>query len=257
MSNIIVEHQDDITVIRIDRPEVRNAVDGPTAKELADAFLAFEGDANRNVAVLTGTGGTFCAGADLKAVADGRGNRIDVDGTGPMGPTYLQLSKPVIAAVEGFAVAGGLELSLWCDLRVAARDATFGVYCRRWGVPLIDGGTIRLPRMIGHSHALDMILTGRGVTGDEALRMGLANRLCEPGEALETAIGLAATLSTFPQQCMRSDRTSSYEQWGMSIGDALHNENRLGAAVIRSGETREGASRFAAGHGRHGDFDDL
>ena len=257
MTNIIVEHQDELTIVTINRPDVRNAVDGPTATELATAFRAFDEDDSKKVAILTGASQTFCAGADLKAVADGRGNSVRREGDGPMGPTYLQLSKPVIAAVEGHAVAGGLELSLWCDLRVAARDAVFGVYCRRWGVPLIDGGTVRLPRMIGHSHALDMILTGRAVSGEEAKQIGLANRLCEPGAALETSIELAETLARFPQRCMRSDRQSSYEQWSMPLADAISNENRLGTEVIRSGETREGASRFAAGHGRHGNFEDL
>ncbi len=179
---------------------------------------------------------------------------MGLDGDGPMGPTRMLLGKPVIAAVEGHAVAGGLELALWCDLRVAARDAVFGVYCRRWGVPLIDGGTIRLPRLIGHSHALDLILTGRGVSGDEAKSMGLANRLTEPGEALAGALELAHGLSRFPQRCLRSDRTSSYLQWSLDLDAALREETWLGREVIRSGETQAGASRFAAGAGRHGDF---
>jgi enoyl-CoA hydratase/carnithine racemase len=243
-----------VAVVTIDRPHARNAVDGPTAQLLADAFRRFEVDDDLSVAVLTGADGTFCAGADLKGISDGRGNRVDADmtGDGPMGPTRMLLAKPVIAAVEGHAVAGGLELALWCDLRVAAHDAVFGVYCRRWGVPLIDGGTIRLPRLIGHSHALDLILTGRGVSGEEALRMGLANRLCATGAALETAVALAQQIAAFPQICMRSDRRSSYEQWGMSLTDALANEIRHGLDVIRSGETLAGAARFAAGEGRHG-----
>lgn len=244
-------------VVTIDRPEVRNAVDGPTAAALAEAFRRFDGDAALDVAVLTGAQGTFCAGADLKAVADGRGNRVTGDGDGPMGPTRMQLGKPVLAAVEGHAVAGGLELALWCDLRVAARDAVFGVYCRRWGVPLVDGGTVRLPRLVGMSHAMDLILTGRGVSGDEARSMGLVNRLAEPGQALEAALALAGELGRFPQRCLRSDRASAYRQWALAWNDALREETRLGLEVIRSGETREGASRFAAGAGRHGDFDDL
>ncbi len=245
-----------ITVITIDRPEVRNAVDGPTAAELAAAFRRFEDDETKSVAVLTGANGTFCAGADLKAVSDGRGNQVREDGDGPMGPSRMLLSKPVIAAVEGFAVAGGLELAVWCDLRVAATDAVFGVYCRRWGVPLIDGGTIRLPRLIGQSHALDMILTGRGVSGDEAHRIGLANRLVEPGTARQAAITLAQEIARFPQRCMRGDRESSYKQWSLPLDDALLQETRIGLDVIRSGETLEGATRFAKGAGRHGSFKD-
>jgi enoyl-CoA hydratase len=245
---------DHVFVVTIDRPEVRNAVDGPTATLLADAFRSFEADDSLHVAVLTGAGGTFCAGADLKAISDGRGNRVDTDITfdGPMGPTRMLLSKPVIAAVEGFAVAGGLELALWCDLRVAADDATFGVYCRRWGVPLIDGGTVRLPRLIGHSRALDLVLTGRGVQGDEALQMGLVNRLVAPGAALAAAVTLAHEIAALPQVCLRSDRQSSYEQWSLDLPEALARETALGLATIRSGETLAGAARFAAGEGRHG-----
>jgi enoyl-CoA hydratase len=249
------QRQDSILVVTIDRPEVRNAVDGPTAQGLADAFREFDHNDELAVAVLTGANGTFCAGADLKAVSQGRGNRVSETGDGPMGPTRMLLSKPVIAAVEGFAVAGGLELSLWCDLRVAASDAVFGVYCRRWGVPLVDGGTIRLPRLIGHSHALDMILTGRGVSGEEALRMGLANRLVEPGKALESAVELAGRIAKFPPRCMRGDRMSSYRQWNLSIEEALKRETEIGLDVIRSGETLEGATRFATGAGRHGKFE--
>ncbi len=246
---------DQILVVTIDRPDRRNAVDRPTAELLADAFRRFDADDDLAVAVLTGAGGTFCAGADLKAVAEGNGNRVstDVAEDGPMGVTRMDLGKPVIAAVEGFAVAGGLELAVWCDLRVAATDATFGVYCRRWGVPLVDGGTIRLPRLIGHSHALDLILTGRGVSGDEARMMGLANRLVEPGTAIDAAVGLARDLAALPQRCLRSDRTSSYDQWSLPLPDALARETELGLATIRSGETREGAARFAAGAGRHGE----
>jgi enoyl-CoA hydratase len=253
MPTVRAEQDGPVTVVTIDRPEVRNAIDGPTAVALADAFAAFDADESSAVAVLTGAGGTFCAGADLKAVADSRGNRVTEEGNGPLGPTRMLLTKPVIAAVEGFAVAGGLELAIWCDLRVAARDAVFGVYCRRWGVPLVDGGTIRLPRLIGHSHALDLILTGRGVSGDEAAAMGLANRLVDRGDALGAAVQLAKELAAFPQRCLRSDRLSSYEQWSMPLPDALTNEYRAGIEVIRSGETRAGAARFAAGEGRHGE----
>lgn len=255
MSNVRVAREAKSLVVTIDRPEVRNAVDGDTAAELVETFRNFDADESMSVAVLTGADGTFCAGADLKAVSNKRGNRVTADGDGPVGPTRMLLSKPVIAAVEGFAVAGGLELAIWCDLRVAARNATFGVYCRRWGVPLVDGGTIRLPRLIGHSHALDMILTGRGVTGEEAERMGLANRLVEPGKALEEALALAGQLARFPQRCMRGDRLSSYRQWGMGLDEALGEETRIGLEVIQSGETLEGATRFASGEGRHGSFD--
>jgi enoyl-CoA hydratase len=244
-----------VAVVTIDRPAVRNAVDRATAEALADAFRAFDADETLAAAVLTGAGGVFCAGADLKAVSEGRGNRAAEDGDGPMGPTRMLLSKPVVAAVEGPAVAGGLELALWCDLRVAARDAVFGVYCRRWGVPLIDGGTVRLPRLVGMSHALDLILTGRGVSGEEALRMGLANRLVEPGRALAEACALAAELARFPQRCLRSDRRSAYEQWSLALPDALARETQLGLEVIASGETRAGAARFAGGAGRHGSFE--
>ena len=207
--------------------------------------------------MLTGAGSTFCAGADLKAISERRGNRgdPDIDVDGPMGPTRMLLDKPVIAAVEGHAVAGGLELALWADLRVAATDATFGVYCRRWGVPLVDGGTIRLSRLIGHSHALDLILTGRGVSGEEALHMGLANRLVEPGTALDEAIALATRIAAFPQACMRTDRHSSYEQWGMSLTDALRRETELGLDSLASEEFGDGIGRFASGAGRHGAFE--
>ncbi|MBM4244913.1 MAG: crotonase/enoyl-CoA hydratase family protein [Deltaproteobacteria bacterium] len=252
MTQVRYETQENVAIVTIDRPQVRNAVDGPTAAELADAFRRFAADDRLSVAILTGANGTFCAGADLKAVSHGRGNRVTEDGDGPMGPSRMLLAKPVVAAVEGWAVAGGLELAVWCDLRVAARDAVFGVFCRRWGVPLCDGGTIRLTRLIGQSHALDMILTGRGVSGDEALRIGLANRLVEPGEALAGALDLARHIASFPQICMRNDRRSAYEQWGMSLPDALLHETRLGLDVIRSGETLAGATRFAGGAGRHG-----
>jgi enoyl-CoA hydratase len=255
-NTVLYDRQPPVAVVTINRPEVRNAVDRPTAAALADAFRSFDQDDDLAVAVLTGATGTFCAGADLKAVTSGRGNRVTPDGDGPMGPTRMMLGKPVIAAVEGHAVAGGLELALWCDVRVAARDATFGVYCRRWGVPLIDGGTVRLPRLIGHSRALDLMLTGRGVQGDEAHEMGLANRVVESGRALEHAIELAHQIAAFPQGCLRSDRQSSYEQWGLSLPEAMARETELGSAVIASGETAQGAARFAAGAGRHGQFDD-
>jgi enoyl-CoA hydratase len=247
-----VEHDGPVTIVTIDRPDVRNAVDGPTSKLLAEAFHQFDKDDDHDVAVLTGAGGTFCAGADLKAIADGRGNPIREHGDGPMGPSRMLLDKPVIAAVEGHAVAGGLELALWCDMRVAARDAVFGVFCRRWGVPLIDGGTIRLPRLIGQSHALDLILTGRGVSGDEALRMGLANRLVEPGAALTAAVSLAKDLAALPQRCLRGDRKSAYEQWDQSLPDALRIEYGHGLDTLAAADALEGAMRFAAGAGRHG-----
>jgi enoyl-CoA hydratase len=254
MDTVRFEVDGTVAIVTIDRPGVRNAVDGPTAAALVDAFRSFDADDALSVAILTGAGGTFCAGADLKGVSEGRGNRVELEGDGPMGPSRMLVSKPVIAAVEGYAVAGGLELALWCDLRVAAHDAVFGVYCRRWGVPLVDGGTIRLPRIVGQSHALDLILTGRGVSGEEARTMGLANRLAEPGHALDDALILARQLAAFPPICMRSDRLSAYEQWSMDIDDALANETRRGLDVIRSGETLEGASRFTAGEGRHGAF---
>ena len=243
-----------VVVVTIDRPHARNAVDGPTATALFDAFRDFDADESAAVAVLTGANGTFCAGADLKAIGEGRGNRVSDDMTepGPLGCTRMLLDKPVIAAVEGFAVAGGLELALWSDLRVAARDATFGVYCRRWGVPLIDGGTVRLPRLIGQSRALDMILTGRGVSGEEAFEWGLSNRLTEPGAALDEAVALAEQLAGLPPVCLRTDRCSVHEQWGLDLDAALANETRLGLIPIRAGETQSGAARFAAGAGRHG-----
>jgi enoyl-CoA hydratase len=252
MKSVLTEAHGDVLLVTINRPEVRNAVDGATARALAEAFRGFDLDASLSVAVLTGAAGTFCAGADLKALAGGQGNTLSEVGDGPMGPTRMLLSKPVIAAVEGHAVAGGLELACWCDLRVAARDAVFGVYCRRFGVPLVDLGTIRLPRLIGHSHALDLILTGRGISGDEALRMGLANRLVERGQALDAALDLGSELAALPQTCMRSDRLSSYEQWSLATPDAIRNEFRRGLSVIESGETVAGAQRFASGQGRHG-----
>lgn len=258
--SVRVDHEGPVTIVTIDRPQVRNAVDGPTAQALFDAFTAFAADDSSNVAVLTGAAGTFCAGADLKAIAIGNGNRVDevvaeeiVGALGPMGPSRMQLDKPVIAAVEGWAVAGGLELALWCDLRVCAADALFGVFCRRWGVPLVDGGTVRLPRLIGHSHAIDMILTGREVGAKEALAIGLTNRVVESGQALPAAVSLAAELAALPQNCMRSDRRSAIDQWSLSPGAALSNETTIGLATIRSGETQEGAARFRRGAGRHGE----
>jgi enoyl-CoA hydratase len=243
--------------VTINRPKIRNCVDGPTAAELAAAFRRFESEEDAAVAVLTGADGCFCAGADLKGVGEGRGNRVerDVSQDGPMGASRMLLDKPVIAAVEGYAVAGGLELAVWCDMRVAARDAVFGVFCRRWGVPLIDGGTIRLTRLLGQSHAMDLILTGRGVSGDEARLMGLANRLVEPGTALEQAVSLAEQIAGFPQRCMRGDRISAYRQWNLGLQEALAEETRIGLEVIASGETAAGARRFAGGAGRHGAFE--
>ena len=258
-TNLRLEEDGPVLIVTIDRPEVRNAVDGPTAAELYEVFLAFDRADHLAVAVLTGGSGTFCAGADLKAIADGRGNPVhrapaaEIMGSlGPVGPSRLLLSKPTIAAIEGFAVAGGLELAVWCDLRVVARDAALGVFCRRWGVPLVDGGTIRLPRLIGQSRALDLILTGREVLGPEALDIGLANRLTEPGQTLAEARALAHDLASLPQRCLRSDRRSAYDQWSMDLHEALSHETELGMVTIRSGETRDGATRFASGAGRHG-----
>jgi enoyl-CoA hydratase len=252
---VTVERDGPVTTVILDRPEARNALDRDTAAALADAFRAFEADASASVAVLWGAGGVFCSGADLRAFADGRGNRLDPEGDGPMGPTRLTLSKPVIAAVSGYAVAGGLELACWCDLRVVERDAIFGVFCRRFGVPLIDGGTVRLPRLVGLSHALDMILTGRAVTAEEALRMGLANRVVPPGGALAAAREIAATLARFPQGALRGDRRSAYEQLPLSLEAALANEFRIGASSLA--EAQSGAARFAAGLGRSGRFDEI
>jgi enoyl-CoA hydratase len=249
---VVVERNGAVTIVTIDRPQVRNSVDERTAEGLAAAFRSFEADVSQSVAVLTGSGGCFCAGADLKAIASGSGNRVSESGDGPMGPTRMTVSKPVIAAIEGHAVAGGLELALWCDLRVAAEDAVFGVYCRRWGVPLVDGGTVRLPRLVGQSHALDLILTGRGVSGEEARIMGLANRLVPSGQALAAAVELAEQIARFPQLCLRSDRRSALDQWDLSEKEALLRETRRGLEVIQSGETSEGARRFTDGAGRHG-----
>src|SRR5437667_7995492 len=238
-----------VAVITIDRPEVANAIDRPTAEALADAFRRFDADESLSVAVLTGANGKFCAGADLKAMRDdpARVSRVAPDGDGPVGPTRMLLGKPVIAAVEGHAVAGGLELAAWCDLRVAAEDAVFGVYCRRWGLPLLGGGTIRLARLIGHSHALDLILTGRGVSGEEALRIGLANRLVRSGEALVAATSLAHEIASRPQAALRSDRLSSYQQWSLALDEALAAEYRHGIATLQTGEMFAGLDRYASG----------
>jgi len=247
-----------VTIVAIDRPEARNAVDGPTARSLADAFRDFDRDDAAAVAVLTGAGGTFCAGADLKAVGSPSGNRvepIESGADGPMGPTRMHLSKPVIAAIEGYAVAGGLELALWADLRVAAEDAVLGVFCRRWGVPLIDGGTVRLPRLIGESRAMDLVLTGRSVEAQEALAIGLVNRLSAPGQALEAAVSMARELATLPQTCLRQDRLSVQEQWGLSEDEAMSVELTHGLISLQS-DALAGASRFAQGAGRHGTRDD-
>lgn len=245
-----VERTGPVSTVILDRPEARNAVNGPTAAALHAAFDDFDRDDTASVAVLCGEGGTFCAGADLKAIGTPEGNPAHRTGPGPMGPTRMVLSKPVIAAVSGYAVAGGLELALWCDLRVAEADAVFGVFCRRWGVPLIDGGTVRLPRLIGHSRAMDMILTGRAVDATEAHAIGLANRVVPKGQARQAAEELAAQLAALPQQCLRSDRNSAINQWGMSEAEAM--EFEFGSLSRVSAESLAGAQRFAAGAGRHG-----
>ena len=253
MSTVLVDREGPVVTIGINRPERRNAVDRPTADALAAAFREFD-DSDASVAVLHGVGGTFCAGADLKAVSEGSGNRTEPDGDGPMGPTRLRLRKPVIAAVSGHAVAGGLELAAWADLRVADETAVFGVFCRRWGVPLIDGGTVRLPRLIGRSHALDLVLTGRPVDAAEALRIGLANRVVPAGEALAAAVALGRELAAFPQTCLREDRASLLEGEGLPEEAALQNEFRHGLRSLTS-DTLAGAKRFADGAGRHGSFE--
>ncbi|GAB10303.1 putative enoyl-CoA hydratase/isomerase family protein [Gordonia araii NBRC 100433] len=254
--NVTVAHDGPVTTITLNRPEVRNAVDRPTADALANALREFEADDDARVAVLTGAEGTFCAGADLVAVAEGgeRRNQLTEDGDAPMGPSRMRLAKPLIAAIEGHAVAGGLELALLADLRVMASDAIVGVFCRRFGVPLIDGGTVRLPRIVGQGRALDLILTGRAVTADEAFAMGLANRVVDPGTALAAAQSLAAEIAGFPQACMLADRASAYGQWGLEFDEAMRAEFRGGLGVVASGETVEGAERFRDGAGRHGDF---
>ena len=258
MSVKVVKHER-VTVVSLHRPAVKNAVDAQTARALAAAFREFDADPDSDVAVFHGDHGTFCAGADLKSIASGGGNLVPpaFEGDGPMGPSRMVLSKPVIAAVAGYAVAGGLELALWCDLRVVERSAVMGVFCRRWGVPLIDGGTVRLPRLIGHSRAMDLILTGRAVSAEEALQIGLANRVVEDGQSLSAALELAHQIGKFPQTCLRSDRMSAIEQWDLAFEPALENEYRRGLQVIKSKETISGAMRFASGKGRHGNFEDI
>jgi enoyl-CoA hydratase len=257
--SVTTQRQGNVFTVILDRPAQRNAVDGPTARALADAFREFDADSELAVAVLWGAGGTFCAGADLKALSEepSRANALNNDMTadGPMGPSRMQLSKPVIAAIEGHAVAGGLELACWADMRVAAEDAVLGVFCRRFGVPLIDGGTLRLPRLIGMSRAMDLILTGRAVDAAEALQMGLVNRLAPAGQARQAAEALAAEIAAFPQHCLRNDRLSAYQQWGLDEPAALANEFRLGMEVIQSGETLAGATAFSSGKGRGGSFE--
>jgi enoyl-CoA hydratase len=245
-----VERAGPVTTVILSRPQTRNAVDGPTARALADAFRVFDADRSASVAVLWGEGGTFCSGADLKAFGTSRGNRVEAEGDGPMGPTRMRLTKPVIAAVAGYAVAGGLELACWCDLRVAESDAVFGVSCRRWGVPLVDGGTVRLPRLVGQSRALDMILTGREVPAAEAYLMGLVNRLVEPGQARAEAERLAARLAALPQTCLRNDRASVLAGAGLPEDEALGVEFAYGLHSLEA-DAAAGAARFAAGAGRH------
>jgi enoyl-CoA hydratase len=257
-ATVSIRREDNVLIVTIERSDRRNAVDGATARALFDAFSEFDADSTLAVAVLSGAGSSFCAGADLKALSDGDRERIlapgGTDSLGPMGPTRMKLQKPVIAAIEGYAVAGGLELALWTDLRVASETATLGVFCRRFGVPLIDLGTIRLPRLIGHSRAMDLILTGRAVPADEALQMGLVNRVVPHGTALAAALRLAHEIAAFPQQCLRHDRLSAIEQWDLDADRAIANELAHGIATIESGETQDGARRFSAGTGRHGRF---
>jgi enoyl-CoA hydratase len=258
MTSVLTTRDPPVFHIRINRPESRNAVDRPTALALADAFRAFAADAELSVALLSGAGGNFCAGADLKAITEpgqARGNRVEPAGDGPMGPTRMQLGKPVIAVVSGYCVAGGLELALWCDLRVVDETAVFGVFCRRWGVPLIDGGTVRLPRLIGQSRALDMILTGRPVDAQEALAFGLANRLVPRDQLEAEARALALKIAAFPQACLRGDRASALEQWSLGSPEALANEFRHGLESLASSETAAGIERFRDGAGRHAKFD--
>ena len=254
--DLVTTHQDqDILIVTINRPQARNAVDSETASALYDAFTTFDANKDLSVAILTGAGGNFCAGADLKAVAQGKGNRVEIEGDfGPMGPSRLMLSKPVIAAVDGYAVAGGLELAAWCDLRVVSPSAIFGVFCRRFGVPLIDGGTIRLPRLIGASRAMDMILTGREVDAAEAMAIGLANYETSEETALPKAVEIAQRIASFPQLCMRTDRLSTLQQWSLDMPAALKAEIEGGRDVLRAGSAVEGASRFASGQGRAGSF---
>jgi enoyl-CoA hydratase len=252
MTTVLVDHRGPVTVITIDRPQRRNAVDPATAADLLDAFTDFDADQSSSVAVLTGAGGTFCAGADLSALSEGARYSVTEDGPGPMGPTRLELSKPVIAAVEGHAVAGGLELAVWCDLRVASSEAVFGVFCRRFGVPLIDGGTVRLPRLIGHGRAMDLILTGRAVGSEEALAMGLVNRVAPSGSVLDHAVGWGLELAALPQECMRNDRASTLAQWGLTTSEAIRSEYRFGLASLSSPDASSGPARFASGAGRGG-----
>ena len=254
-AGILTETRGNVFIVALNRPARRNAVDRETAEALYDAFKSFDADDSLSVAILTGAEGNFCAGADLQAVAAGKGNPVRPDGDmGPMGPTRLELSKPVIAAIEGYAVAGGLELALWCDLRVVSDTARFGVFCRRFGVPLIDGGTIRLPRLIGASRAMDLVLTGREVGPDEALAIGLANYAAPAGQALDRAVQLAKDIAVFPQTCMRADRLSSLRQWSLDMDTALKAEVAGGLDVLKSGETLQGATAFTKGKGRHGAF---
>jgi enoyl-CoA hydratase len=253
MTEVRVERDGPVTTVFLHRPERRNAVDGATAEELADAFRAFDADEEASVAVLQGSGGTFCAGADLKAVSEGRGNRTEPTGDGPMGPTRMRLTKPVIAAVSGHAVAGGLELAIWCDLRVADETAVFGVFCRRWGVPLIDGGTVRLPRLIGMGRALDIIMTGRKVTAKEALAIGMCERVVPNGKSRQAAEALAQEIARFPRECMLADRNSAHRAWGMPLREAMRQEYWNGQSCLHN-EGVAGAGRFAGGKGRHGDY---
>lgn len=252
---IEIEKNYPLFTVVINNPEVRNAIDRKSAQQLADAFRDFEKDDKAKVAVLWGSNGNFCAGANLKTISEGEPNRIEKNGDGPMGPTRMFLSKPVIAAVSGYAVAGGLELALWCDLRVVEKSAVFGVFCRRFGVPLIDGGTVRLPRLIGLSRALDMILTGRAVRAEEAMDWGLANRVIDDGTSREEAEKLAREIANFPQICMRNDRSSVYEQFGMNLNKAIENEFEYGLKTLESGEYLEGSKRFIDGEGKHGNFE--
>ena len=252
--SVLIERQGKVLIVTINRPQARNAVDFATAMRLAEIFQQFDREDDLHAAILTGAQGAFCAGADLREIGEGRRPPVDPNGTGPMGPTWLLMSKPVIAAVEGHAVAGGLELALWCDLRVAARDAVFGVFNRRWGVPLIDLGTVRLPRIVGQGRALDLIMTGRSVGAEEALQMGLVNRLVEKGQALTASLELARSLAEFPQDGLRGDRMSAYEQWSLPWNDACRNEFKHGMKAMSSGEAVSGAGKFASGAGRHGAF---
>jgi len=253
---VLIERKYPIYTVIINNPEVKNAVDGPTAKALADAFREFEKDEKAEVAILWGDNGTFCSGANLKAIVDGYGNLIEKEGDGPMGPTRMRLSKPVIAAVAGYAVAGGLELALWCDIRVVEKNTIFGMFNRRFGVPLVDGGTVRLPRLIGLSRAMDMILTGRPITAEEAYSWGLANMIVEEGQSRQEAEKLAREIAAFPKTCMRNDRLSTYEQFNLNIEDAMVNEFEYGLKTLESGEYLKGSIAFTGGKGKHGSFND-